>query len=85
MAQCQEQALHQARLLRHVAHEDKERHRGQDVVLHGAPDLQVGEIEGLIGADADRAERERQEQQRERDREADEDDPDHAGEHDEAK
>ena len=84
VAQRQEQPLHQARLLRHVAHEDEERHGGQDVVLHRAPDLQVGEVEGLVRADADRAEDEGEEQQREGDREADEDDADHADQHDEA-
>ena len=77
-----EQALHQSRLLGHVAHEDEQGHGGKDLVLHRAPDLQVGEIEGLRPAEADTAEDEGEEQQGERDREADEDHGDHAEQHD---
>src|SRR6185436_13927558 len=52
-----------------------------DVVLHRAPDLQVGEVESDFGPQSDAAEGQRDEQQRERDWKADKDDADHGDQH----
>ena len=71
-AEGREQPLHQARLLGDEAHEDEERHRRQQLLLHHADGLEVGEVEDRR-THAEVAERERQEQQREGDRHADED------------
>ena len=40
-----EQPLHQPRLLGDEAHEDEERHRGEQLLLHHADGLEIGEIE----------------------------------------
>src|SRR4030095_10952144 len=71
-------------LLGEKAHEDEERHRGEQLLLHHPDGLEVGEVEHRVPAQTEIAEREREEQQREADREADEDRTDHHGQHDEA-
>ena len=77
-----EQPLHQAGLLGDEAHEDEERHRGQQLFLHQADDLEIGEVEHRRAAHSEVAECERKEQQREGDRHADEDGAQQHHEHD---
>ena len=82
-AERREQSLHQPGLLGHVAHEDEQRHRRQQLLLHQADDLEIGEIENRA-AHAEITEYEREEEQREGDRDADEDRPQQHQQHDQA-
>ena len=83
VAESAEQALHEAGLLRHVAHEDEQRHGRQHLLLHQADDLEVGEVEHPR-PEPHEAKDEGEEQKREGDRETDEDDAEEQDEHDQA-
>ena len=82
-AERREQPLHQPRLLGDEAHEDEQRHRRQQLLLHHADGLEVGEVEHRR-AQAEVAEGEGEEQQREGDRHADEDRAQQHHQHDQA-
>jgi hypothetical protein len=82
-AEGREQALHEAGLLGDETHEDEERHRGEQLLLHEPDGLEVGEVEDR-GAEREVAEGEGEKQQREGDRHADEDRSQQHQEHDQS-
>ncbi len=79
-----EQALHQARLLHHDAHEDEQRHGGQRLLQHHLVELQCHQVEDEIRPETPGAEHEAQEDEGEGYREADEDREQHHRDHDDA-
>ena len=79
-AEGREETLHQARLLGDEAHEDEERHGRQQLLLHHADGLEVGQVEDHM-AHADVAEGEGEKKQREGDRHANENRPEQDEQH----
>ena len=79
-----EQPLHQAGLLGDEAHQDEQRHGGQQFLLHHADGLEVGEIEDRR-AEPEIAEGEGEKEQREGDRHADENRADQHDKHHDAR
>ena len=82
-AKRREQPLHQAGLLGDETHEDEQRHRRQEFLLHHPDDLEIGEVEDRV-AHAEIAERQGEEEQREGYRHADKDRSQEHHEHDQA-